>query len=206
MISLSVGSSEFDTVAKYITNTYPNACIMSIDKIQDPPYLDEYEELKRKMAEPNEKTLFHGTSAGCANEIVKGGYDPEKNVTSAYGHGTYFASTASMSSGYMKNTQEGGFTLSYMLVNTVLVGTPVLFNGSRAVRKNDTDVVVNSLANPSIFVVVRPAVGIPRYLVSFYTGATAAENAAEAADARAAKIRKPRKARGAAAAAVAPTV
>ena len=200
MISLSVGSPEFDTVAKYITTTYPNACIMSIEKIRDPPYLEEYEELKRGMAEPNEQTLFHGTSAGCANEIVRGGYDPEKNVTSAYGHGTYFASTAQMSSGYMKNTQEGGFTLSYMLVNTVLVGTPVLFNGSRAVRMNDTDVVVNSLANPSIFVVVRPAVGIPRYLVSFYTGATAAENDADRADARAAKppkVVKPRKVRGA---------
>lgn len=181
MQMLPVGSPEFDTVAKYITDTYPNACIMSIEKIEHPPYREEYEELKRGMAEPNERILFHGTSAECANEIARNGYDPSKNVTSAFGHGTYFASTALTSSMYMKKTHEGEFTLAYMLVNTVLVGTPVSYTGGRYVRMKDTDVIVNRLTDPSIFVVVRPAVGIPRYVVSFYTMAAYDERAAAVA-------------------------
>ena len=183
---LAVGSPEFDTVAKYITDTYPNACIMSIEKIQSPPHLEEYEALKQNMAEPNERTLFHGTRFENSEAIVRSGYDPTLNVTSAYGRGTYFATNASMSSTFMRNAQIGNFTLAHMLVNTVLVGKPVVY-GTSAARQSDA-VIVNAATNPTIFVVASPTAAIPRYRVAFYTGAE--ENALEVA-----LKRKPRKAR-----------
>jgi hypothetical protein len=173
LISLTVGSKEFDEIAKHITKSYPNACIMFIDKLEAPPFENEYIALKTSMKEPNEQLLFHGTTEESARSILQSGYDPLMNRRAAYGTGTYFSASASYSKDYMDiSTRTIGFELSYMLINTVLVGRVCQGSSKNVINPTLHDSQVDNLYSPTIFAIPRKEQAIPRYFVGFHKGAT----------------------------------
>jgi hypothetical protein len=173
LTSLLVGSKEFDEIAKHITKSYPNACIMFIDKVEAPPFENEYNELKSSMKEPNEQLLFHGTTEESARSILQTGYDPLMNRRAAYGTGTYFSASASYSKAYMDISKRTvGFELSYMIVNTVLVGRICQGSSNKAIDTTNHDSQVDILHSPTIFAIPRKEQAIPRYFVGFHKGAS----------------------------------
>lgn len=172
LVNLPPGSREFEEVAQHITKSYANACVMFIEKIEDHPHEGAYRALKDCMKEPNERTLFHGTTEKGAYSIATHGYDPLMNRRAAFGKGTYFASTATLSSGYMDIAHTStGFDLSYMLVNKVLVGRMALGSNNSVIEKSKADTQVNSVQSPTIFAVPLEEQAIPQYLVAFHKNA-----------------------------------
>ena len=172
LVSLTVGSKEFDEIAAHITKSYPNACIMFIDRVEDPCFKNEYEALKATMKEPNEQLLFHGTTEEAARAILEFGYDPSMNRRAAYGKGTYFSAHASYSSAYMDVSRRTiGFELSYMLINKVLVGRMGQGGSNSQINLAKYDTQVDNIFNTSIFAVPRKEQAIPQYYVGFHKGA-----------------------------------
>lgn len=171
-MSLTVGSKEFDEVAKHITKSYPNACIMFIDKVLEPCFEAEYTALKASMKEPNEQLLFHGTTEESARSILESGFDPTLNRRAAYGKGVYFSSSASYSKDYMDvNTRTIGFELSYMLITSVLVGRMAQGSSNSQINLEKYDTQVDNVFKTTIFSIPRKEQAIPRYYVGFHKGA-----------------------------------
>lgn len=165
---LDPGSKEFDAIAAKITKDYPHACIMYIQRINTPPNLDKYSALKDTLATPNETILFHGTTQAGALSIIESGYNTDLNKRSAYGHGTYFTNSPALSVSYTHTdtarVKEVDFQLSYILMNSVLVGTPVLGKSNA----HNKAVQVDSLTKPRIFAVPKNDMAIPTHIIAFY--------------------------------------
>ena len=170
--SLSVGSKEFEEVAQYITKTWKNACIMDIQRVEEHCMFEKYNALKQTMPEPNEQMLFHGTHESAVNSILEFGYDPLFAKVCAYGMGVYFAADASYSYNYMPSKKDlSGFDLSYMFVNSVLVGRSISGTSNSICNLNQADTQVDSVKNPKIFSVPRAEQAIPKYVIAFHKNA-----------------------------------
>lgn len=164
--SVALGNKEFDDIAGKITTSYPGACVMFIEKIEEHCLQSKYDECKNLMSDANERTLFHGTTEQNARVIAENGYDPRLNHRSAHGKGVYFAENASYSRDYTNiSYHKSGFELSFMLINTVLVGK-IFANGG----KGDTQ--VDTVKNPRIFCVPLAHQAIPKYIVAFHKNAS----------------------------------
>lgn len=173
---IELGSKEFDEISKHITNSWPRACIMFIQKVQDPPMKEGYDALKEKMQSkgisPDEQVLLHGTNESSAYAIAMDGYNPLMNKVSAYGLGTYFSPLASVSWNYMPVSKHtNGFELSYMLVNKVLVGRKVLGQNSKPIDLSKGDTQVNQIEKTTIYSVPRAEQAIPIYIIGFHKNA-----------------------------------
>jgi hypothetical protein len=170
--SLSVGSKEFEEVANYITKTWKNACIMDIQRVEDHCMLNKYNALKQSMAASNEQILFHGTNEVAVNSILEYGYDPLCAKVCAYGMGVYFAADASYSYNYMPSRKDlSGFDLSFMFVNSVLVGRMILGSSNTVCNLEVADTQVDNLSRPKIFSVPRAEQAIPKYVIAFHKNA-----------------------------------
>jgi hypothetical protein len=167
LVPLQVTSKEFEEVAQHITKSYPNACIMFIEKVEGHSVEQAYEALKKTMPEPNERLLFHGTTEGNAMAILEDGFNPQKNVRSAYGVGTYFAANASLSKDYTQVSKRTiGFELCHMLVCSVLVGQMIV--GANNSKVHNANSYVDNSSNPKIFVIPTKEQAIPRYFIAFH--------------------------------------
>jgi hypothetical protein len=174
--NLDVGSKEFDEVAKHITAHYPTACIMYIQKIVNPPYQKEYNDLKEKMIKnsinPGERILVHGSRETAIHSISQYGYDPSLSKVHAYGKGTYFTHDATYSSKYSDISKRiSGFELSYLLVNSVLVGRMVNGKPASVIDLRSYDTQVDNVAKPYIYSVPRAEQAIPIYIIAYHRGA-----------------------------------
>ena len=83
----------FDTLCEDIYQTFPKACVISIEEIINPELKSLFEEYTSNVNPPNIKRLFHGTLDTIAYVIAEEGFDPSLNKTSAFGKGVYFAAT-----------------------------------------------------------------------------------------------------------------
>lgn len=141
---------------------------MYIQRINTPPNLEKYTAFKDTLATPNETTLFHGTTQAGALSIIESGYNTDLNKRSAYGHGTYFTNSPALSVSYTHTdtarVKDVDFQLSYILMNSVLVGTPELGKANA----HNTAVQVDSLTKPRIFAVPRNDMAIPTHVIAFY--------------------------------------
>ena len=171
LTTLSVGSEEFDKVAALITKSYPNSCIMFIEKVEDHRYEEKYQKLKASMKDPDERTLFHGSTESAVYSIVEEGYRVHMNRRSAFGIGTYFAKEAKYSKEYSDVKKTGGFELSFMIVNKVLTGRKVQGRSESKINLESADSQVDSVANPSLFSIPREYQAIPLYVVAFHKNA-----------------------------------
>lgn len=156
----------FETVSKYITADFPNACILYIDEVQNQPLLDAFEN-KLLERDATEKILFHGTKSTYVSKIASSGFDPTKNRISAFGVGTYFATRASMSLQYTDVDRDG---VSYVFVCRVLVGKTAIGKVNAAIPEG-IDNNVNSMTNPTIYVSPYADGAYPQYLVAFHKSA-----------------------------------
>jgi hypothetical protein len=134
--------------------------------------LERYNSLKQSMVDPNEKILFHGTNVDAVQGILEWGYDPLFAKTCAYGMGIYFAADASYSYNYMPSKKDlSGFELSYMIVNSVLVGRITKGGSNTVCDYKISDTQADSLQNTKIYAVPRAEQALPKYLIAFHKNA-----------------------------------
>ena len=163
----------YDKISDKIRASYPNSCILFIDEIINPVLEAQYQEFKATLgSEPNEKLLFHGTHARLIDTIAAEGFDPTKNVTSAYGRGNYFATTAVYSSNYMKSADSKG--ISYMFLAKVALGKTIqsttITNATKVIQIADS--YTNCESKPTIYVSPHRYAAYPKYIIAFHKNAT----------------------------------
>jgi hypothetical protein len=112
--------------------------------------------------------LFHGTKEKSIQSIISNGFICGMNQVSAYGRGTYFATTATYSKSYMDVGRDG---ISYMFIADVLVGecAPGIQNGVLNTAIHDN--FVNSKYTPSIYVTPYDDGAYPGTIVAFHKDA-----------------------------------
>lgn len=162
---VSLSDPQYDVVDAMIRATYPNCCIVWIQKINNPKLTELFDECERTVQPPNVKRLFHGTSESSAMKIIENGFDAAYNRTSAHGLGTYFATTARYSSNYMHHSS--GREYVYMMVADVVTGKSTKGVANKPIPPK-FDCVVDNPKRPSMYIVNKTAAAIPRYLCAFY--------------------------------------
>ena len=89
----------YDEITGLVRKSYPSACILWIDRIENPglegDYLVRKLDVEEKRGNARELRLFHGSSENACMAIANKGFDVDLNTRSAYGVGTYFASPIS---------------------------------------------------------------------------------------------------------------
>ena len=166
-IYLSLSDPEYDKISTFFRETYPNSCIVWVEKIDNPDLLSNYEEYKKTIPEPNEKLLFHGTTEPNARKIIHLGFDPSLNKAFAYGKGVYFSKRSIYSRDFSMPSKD---ELAFMLLCSVVIGK--VTKGSRGEKiPKDYNSFTNSIKNPDMYIVNRREAIMPRYLVAFYPAA-----------------------------------
>jgi len=164
----------FEEISQKIKKSYPNSCILFIDEVKNTELENSYELQKNIIIEERgsviEELLFHGTRADLINKIATEGFDPTKNISSAYGHGTYFAKNAKYSISYMKSKDEIG--ISYMFLAKVIIGKKELGANGKRLKSSEYDILVNKLEDPTIFVTPHRYGAYPKYIIAFHKEAT----------------------------------
>lgn len=170
--AISMSDKRYDEITELVTNSYKNACILFIDEVDNPTLQEQYDQYKRELAEKRKGNIreiqaFHGTHAKYITIISDEGFDPNKNVTSAYGKGTYFAKDANYSQQYMKSTDSK--EISYMFLAKIALGKCVVGPGQYS--SQDFDNYVDNQENPKIFVCPYKYAAYPQYVIGFYKNA-----------------------------------
>jgi len=170
---ISMSDTAFDSIYSKIEKSYPNACILFIDEIKNEELEEVYNKHKstiiKEHTEKCSKNLIVnpnevGTHSANIDYIVNDGFDPSKNKVSAYGIGSYFATTADYSFNYMKSADKCG--ISYMFVVNIFIGK-MKYNKSL----DEGDAYVDNINNPSIFCMPLKEQALPKYLVAFHKNA-----------------------------------
>lgn len=166
----------WDRVSKVLLADYPQMCICWIERIGNPAVRAAYDARRLAMeaaaastggVPPTERVLFHGTKADRIDAIVRDGFKVALNRVSAYGIGTYFATSAALSAHYTDVSSRD--EMSYMFVCRVLIGriaTGQTRNGILDTAQFDNT--SNGGANPTIFTTPTDDRAFPEYLVAFY--------------------------------------
>ena len=87
----------YDVISNRILESFPTACILYIDEIQNDYLLGRFEIAKKEMQEQMDADrirplykevkvlqLFHGTTRECVNSISQEGFRRDLNKSSAY--------------------------------------------------------------------------------------------------------------------------
>jgi len=173
-----MSDKRYDSISDKIYASYPNACILFIDEVINDHLESAYnirKDLiieKRGITNVKEIQYFHGTHANLIDKIANEGFDPTKNRVSAYGHGTYFAKTASYSFNYMKSKDKN--EISYMFLADVLLGKIKTVDNSQD-YDNTTSACSYTFGcttpDPDIVVTPYPDGAYPRYIIAFHKNA-----------------------------------
>ena len=158
----------FDTLCEDIYQTFPKACVISIEEIINPELKSLFEEYTSNVNPPNIKRLFHGTLDTIAYVIAEEGFDPSLNKTSAFGKGVYFSTQALYSSNYCKRSV--GSQMAHMLVCDVVTGKVGKGLPGKPIPDKYNSV-TNSTTHPTMYIVNKRAAALPRYLIVFYPDA-----------------------------------
>lgn len=163
--NVPLGSKIYDDLVKTLRESFPNACVLYIDKIVNQHLVDRFEQRKNYLESTeygsNEMILYHGTTEISANLISKEGYKSSLNKRSVYGPGTYFSSAGSYSKLYTDVTGRGE---SFMLVNRVLLGNFTKNAGIGYTCDSNGD-------GSTIFVVKNDESILPEYVICFHKNA-----------------------------------
>jgi hypothetical protein len=150
---LPVGSQEFDEVSSLVENTCKNQCIISIEKLIYEDLINKYEKYKDSLTTKGltikEIYGFHGTSNALVDEIATTGFKKEFNKVSAYGLGTYLAS----SFGYSKAYAKLGLADYPMLFVCKFVYHNICKGKNKQKCPDGYDVQTNDLLKSSIYIV-----------------------------------------------------
>ncbi|XP_066580305.1 protein mono-ADP-ribosyltransferase PARP12 [Amia ocellicauda] len=177
LISLSTSSEEFRQVEILFRRTMLTNKIHKIQRIQNPSLWKVFQWQKEQMKKRNggkavdERFLFHGTEQSLISAICEQNFDWRICGIhgTLYGKGSYFARDASYSHNYSKPQTNSRI----MFVARVLVGDFIQGNNSYLrppVKEGNAvfyDSCVNSMSNPSIFVIFEKHQVYPEYLVEY---------------------------------------
>uniref|UniRef100_A0A3P8TVS6 Poly [ADP-ribose] polymerase n=1 Tax=Amphiprion percula TaxID=161767 RepID=A0A3P8TVS6_AMPPE len=186
LVDVPVGTQAYQKIRNLVHESMTEAMVdvISIQQVQNVLHWDKYQRQKMYMQkqrteeseEPLERHLFHGTTKGASEDICHNNFDPRLagvNGT-AYGLGSYFATTALLSSRY-SHTEEAD-EVYHMFLAKVLVGNIAL--GCTSYRRpppyrSETrkhrlyDACVDDRYNPTIFVVFDSCQCYPYYLIKY---------------------------------------
>lgn len=166
---ISLSSTDYTNIEKTILESYPNACILYIDRIVNEKLEFNFklylEELNTKRGEEyvSIKRLFHGTKSGNINSIAINGFQVAANMRSAYGKGSYFSTKANYSKDYTDNDRDD---ISYLFICDIVVGKIGYLSSDKNI-----DTGVDNINNPTIYVCPKDSSCIPRFIVGFYKNA-----------------------------------
>ncbi|XP_012623451.1 protein mono-ADP-ribosyltransferase PARP12 [Microcebus murinus] len=181
-ITLSSSSEEYRKVWNLFNRTLPFYFVQKIERVQNLALWEVYQWQKGQMQKQNggkvvdERQLFHGTSASFVDAICQQNFDWRVCGLhgTSYGKGSYFARDAAYSHHYSKSDTQSHM----MFLARVLVGEFVRGNASfvRPPAKEGQsnvfyDSCVNSVSDPSIFVVFEKHQVYPEYLIHYTTSA-----------------------------------
>ncbi|XP_043821050.1 protein mono-ADP-ribosyltransferase PARP12 [Dromiciops gliroides] len=176
LISLSPSSGEYLKVQEQFCRTMPKYKICKIERIQNPTLWEVYQWQKAQMKKSNagqevdERFLFHGTSPEYIHAICHQNFDWRicgLHGTS-YGRGSYFARDAAYSHHYIQSSvKPQPMFLARVLVGEFTRGNstylrPPPKEGQSSIFYNSC---VNSVHDPSIFVVFEKHQIYPEYLI-----------------------------------------
>ncbi|KAM4734624.1 protein mono-ADP-ribosyltransferase PARP12 [Anableps anableps] len=175
LVPLSRSDPDYN-VEKDFRRTMPCSRIESIQRIQNPSLWKVFQWQKDQMQKRNggkhvdEKLLFHGTEENLVEAICDQNFDWRMCGVhgTAYGKGSYFARDASYSDRYSK---VRGSLNKIMFVARVLVGEYTKGSSSyvrpppKLESKALYDSCVDSVINPSIFVIFEKQQIYPEYLI-----------------------------------------
>ena len=126
---------------------------------------------KKTGKDQEEKFLYHGTSRENVDGICQQGFDwriAGSSVGTRFGKGSYFATTASFAKDYADSKQ---LFVVRVLVGESTVGDPDYVKPppkNPKKPKGDTfDSCVNTMENPSMYVVFEQDRAYPEYLIQF---------------------------------------
>lgn len=170
---LSLSDPMFDKLSDAIMKSYPNACILWIEQVENPALKERYNaykcELEKQIGNDNTKELqlFHGSSKAAIQSIINNGFDAGMNKTSAYGIGSYFAVNASYSKSYARNERMDD-NISYMILCNVCVGRTCQGVSNRVIDSTKYENFVDNTVSPTIYVAPHDASIYPAYIIAFY--------------------------------------
>ncbi|WAR14209.1 PAR12-like protein, partial [Mya arenaria] len=166
--------TEYKKIESMFSKTMPKTVtIVSISRVENGDLWHNY--LRNKGVDVEERQLFHGTKSDTVEAIYRQGFDFRLSGTAsgtAYGKGSYFATTASYSD-YYSDVQNGTMP---MFIAKVLVGDYTTGHESytRPPQKDPRDMAsplydscVDIVTNPNIFVIFELCQVYPEYLIRY---------------------------------------
>ncbi|KAL8222063.1 UNVERIFIED_CONTAM: hypothetical protein K2H54_074867 [Gekko kuhli] len=180
LILLHSSSNEYRKVQVNFERTMSKAKIIKINRIQNLALWEVYQWQKEQMKKANggkdvdEKLLFHGTTRNHVEAICQQNFDWRICGIhgTAYGKGSYFARDASYSDNYCKlDLVSKTMFLARVLVGEFTNGLPNYLRPPAKDSQNTAfyDSCVNSIHNPSIFVIFEKHQIYPEYLIDYST-------------------------------------
>lgn len=181
-IKLNSSSEEYKQVWKLFNQTLPSCSVQKIERIQNLSLWEAYQWQKAQMQKRDgdktvdERQLFHGTNSAFVDAICQQNFDWRICGLhgTTFGKGSYFARDAAYSHHYCKLDQNS-FTmfLARVLVGKFTRGSPNLVRPPAREDQSSLfyDSCVNSMSDPSIFVVFEKYQVYPEYIIQ-YTSST----------------------------------
>ena len=179
---IDICSKEADYVMELIKKSFPNECVIMIEKINNPILKERYEncvkELKMLRGENKVKEvqLFHGTDRKSVENIAQNGFMCKYSKVNAYGKGTYFAKNYSYSRNYsIQKSTSSKIKLfdnyDTFIIAKVILGVPTITAGGQVTNTEQFDYSCDNIKNPTIFSIPYDDAAYPEYAVVFYSQA-----------------------------------
>jgi hypothetical protein len=174
--TIDICSKEADAIMELIKKTFPNECVIMIEKINNPILLEKYNkrlnDLKQIRGNKliSEQKLFHGTDRKSVENIAKNGFLSNYSKVNAYGIGTYFAKEYKLSRGYATSKTHKLFDVyDTFIIANVILGIPVLGEGGKFIDVSKFDYGCNNIKNPTIYSIPYDDAAYPEYAITFYS-------------------------------------
>jgi hypothetical protein len=170
---LSVSSPEFDELERLVAKTCPKECIISIEEVVNPELEKRYQDRRTKLGcqgNGDEVRVFHGSrDFKAVHSILSDGFRSELNTTSAFGRGTYFATSYGYSKSYASLEKTADTKYTVMLICDITCTKPVRGRVNQTLYPREGDCWVDYVARPTIYSVPHNDQCIPRFIVRFYS-------------------------------------
>ncbi|XP_029773752.1 protein mono-ADP-ribosyltransferase PARP12 [Suricata suricatta] len=181
-IVLDSASDEYQKVWGLFNRTMPSYFVQKIERVQNLALWEVYQWQKGQMQKRNEgkvvdeRQLFHGTSACFVDAICQQNFDWRVCGLhgTSYGKGSYFARDAAYSHHYSKSdTRFHTMFLARVLVGEFVRGSASFVRPPAKEAHGNIfyDSCVNSMSDPSIFVIFEKHQIYPEYVIQ-YTSST----------------------------------
>ncbi|XP_064174947.1 protein mono-ADP-ribosyltransferase PARP12-like [Anguilla rostrata] len=178
LILLLATSMEFQEVDQQFKQTMPKSTVHSIQRIQNPCLYKFFQWQEEKMRNKNggrpvdQRLLFHGTKQSLIETICEQNFDWRICGThgTAYGKGSYFARDAKYSDRFSKSSgQTKTMFAVQVLVGEYAQGKSSYLRPPEKASGQDFDSCVNSMKDPTIFVVFEKYQIYPEYIIEYST-------------------------------------